>query len=97
MQGSNLYVGNLSYSVTENQLRELFSNHGEVKEVRVIDGKGFGFVEMTDTTGAEKAMEALNDTDFDGRTLKVNEARPKGDRPKRDNSRDNRGGGRSRY
>ena len=92
MQGSNLYVGNLSYSVTESQLKELFSNHGEVKEVRVIDGKGFGFVEMTDTTGAEKAMEALNDTDFDGRTLKVNEARPKSE-----NKRDNRGRGNSRY
>ena len=92
MQGSNLYVGNLSYSVTENQLRELFSNHGEVKEVRVIDGKGFGFVEMTDTTGAEKAMEALNDFEFEGRNLKVNEARPKSD-----NRRDNRDRGRSRY
>ena len=92
MQGSNLYVGNLSYSVTENQLKELFSNHGEVKEVRVIDGKGFGFVEMTDTTGAEKAMEALNDFEFEGRTLKVNEARPKSEK-----RRDNRGGGYSRY
>jgi len=92
MQGSNLYVGNLSYSVTGDQLKELFSNHGEVKEVRVIDGKGFGFVEMTDTAGAEKAMEALNDFEFEGRTLKVNEARPK-----RENKRDNRGGGYSRY
>ena len=92
MQGSNLYVGNLSYSVTDSQLKDLFSNHGEVKDVRVIDGKGFGFVEMTDTTGAEKAMEALNDTDFEGRTLKVNEARPKSE-----NKRDNRGRGYSRY
>ena len=84
MQGSNLYVGNLSYSVTENQLRELFSTHGEVKDVRVIDGKGFGFVEMTDAAGAEKAMEALNDVEFEGRNLKVNEARPRESRPKRD-------------
>jgi len=94
MQGSNLYVGNLSYSVTENQLKELFSNHGEVKEVRVIDGKGFGFVEMTDMTGAEKAMEALNDSEFEGRTLKVNEARPKRES---NYSRDNRGRSYSRY
>ncbi|MCD6163731.1 MAG: RNA-binding protein [candidate division Zixibacteria bacterium] len=92
MQGNNLYVGNLSYSVTESQLKDLFSNHGEVKDVRVIDGKGFGFVEMTDTTSAEKAMEALNETEFEGRTLKVNEARPKND-----NRRDNRGRGSSRY
>jgi len=97
MQGSNLYVGNLSYSVTEEQLKELFSKHGEVKEVRVIDGKGFGFVEMTDAAGAEKAMEALNDFEFEERNLKVNEARTKEDRPKRDNSRGDRGGGRSRY
>lgn len=92
MQGSNLYVGNLSYSVTESQLKDLFANHGEVKEVRVIDGKGFGFVEMTETANAEKAMEALNDTEFEGRTLKVNEARPKND-----SKRDNRGRGYSRY
>jgi len=92
MQGSNLYVGNLSYSVTEEQLKELFSKHGEVKEVRVIDGKGFAFVEMTDAAGAEKAMEALNDFEFEERNLKVNEARPK-----RDNSGGDRGGGRSRY
>ena len=87
MQGSNLYVGNLSYSVTEDQLKELFSNHGEVKDVRVIDGKGFGFVEMTDTASAEKAMEALNETDFEGRTLRVNEARPKSDNRDRSRSR----------
>ncbi len=92
MQGSNLYVGNLSYSVTENQLKELFSNHGEVKEVRVIDGKGFGFVEMIDMTGAEKAMEALNDSEFEGRTLKVDEARPRSE-----NKSDNRGRSYSRY
>jgi RNA recognition motif-containing protein len=48
MQVSKLYVGNLSYSVTNDQLEELFSNHGEVKEVRIIEGKGFGFVEMSE-------------------------------------------------
>ena len=55
MQGSNLYVGNLSYSVTEEQLKELFSTHGEVKEIRVIGDKGFGFVEMKDAADAEKS------------------------------------------
>ena len=76
MQGSKLYVGNLSYSVTEEQLRELFSNYGEVKEVRIIPGRDFGFVEMSDSAEAEKAKEALNGSDFEGRTLKVDEARP---------------------
>jgi RNA recognition motif-containing protein len=84
MQVSKLYVGNLSYSVTNEQLEELFSEHGEVKEVRIIEGKGFGFVEMSSTTEAEKAKEALDGFDFEGRTLKVDEARPpreRGDRP----------------
>jgi len=76
MQGSSLYVGNLSYSVTEEQLRELFSNYGKVKEVRIIPGRDFGFVEMSDSAEAEKAKEALNGSDFGGRTLKVDEARP---------------------
>ena len=48
MQGSKLYVGNLSYSVTNEQLEELFNNYGGVKEVNIIEGKGFGFVEMSD-------------------------------------------------
>ena len=60
MQGSKLYVGNLTYSVTDKQLEELFSEYGEVKEVRVIERKGFGFVEMGSPEEAEKAMEALN-------------------------------------
>lgn len=97
MQVSKLYVGNLSYSVTNNQLEELFSNHGEVKEVRIIEGKGFGFVEMSDVADAEKAKEALDGSDFEGRTIKVDEARPpreRGDRPQRDR---HRGGGYQRY
>ncbi len=80
MQGSKLYVGNLSYSVTNEQLEELFSKHGEVKQVNIIEGRGFGFVEMSDPSEAEKAKEALDGSDFDGRTLKVDEARP----PRRD-------------
>jgi RNA recognition motif-containing protein len=84
MQGSNLYVGNLSYSVTEEQLKGLFSDHGEVKEARVISGKGFGFVEMSDSESAQKAQDALNDFEFEGRNLKVNEARPRESRPRRD-------------
>ena len=76
MQGSKLYVGNLSYSVTNEQLEELFSNYGEVKQVNIIQGKGFGFVEMSNPSEAESAKEALDSSDFEGRTLKVDEARP---------------------
>ena len=76
MQGSKLYVGNLGYSVTSQQLEELFSSHGEVKEVNIIEGKGFGFVEMSNSSEAEKAKEALDGSDFEGRALKVDEARP---------------------
>jgi RNA recognition motif-containing protein len=60
MKGSKLYVGNLSYSVTKEQLEELFSNHGKVVQVNLFEGKGFGFVEMSDSTEAEKAREALD-------------------------------------
>ncbi len=76
MQGSKLYVGNFSYSVSEDDLREMFSGHGEVKEVKVIEGKGFGFVEMSSPAEAEKAKEALNGSNHKGRTLRVDEARP---------------------
>lgn len=77
MQGTKLYVGNLTYSVTGSQLEELFSSYGEVKDATVIEGRGFGFVEMVDSTIADKAKEALDGTDFQGRTLKINEARPR--------------------
>ena len=76
MEGSKLYVGNLTYSVTEEQLNKLFSAYGDVKEVRVIERKGFGFVEMATPEDAEKAKAALNETNFEGRTLKIDEARP---------------------
>ncbi len=84
MQGSKLYVGNLGYSVTNEQLEELFASHGEVKQVNIIEGRGFGFVEMSNPSEAEKAKEALNGSDLDGRTLKVDEARPPRSREGRD-------------
>ena len=84
MQGSKLYVGNLSYSVTNEQLQELFSNYGEVRQVTIIEGRGYGFVEMSSPSEAEKAKEALNGTDLEGRTLKVDEARPPRSREGRD-------------
>jgi len=76
MQGSKLYVGNLSYSVTERQLEELFNGHGTVSSTKIIEGKGFGFVEMSSSKEAETAKTALNDTDFNGRPLKIDEAKP---------------------
>ena len=76
MQGSKLYVGNLSYSVTNEALEEMFSNYGEVKEVNIIEGRGFGFVEMSNPSEAEKAKEALDGSDLEGRTLRIDEARP---------------------
>jgi RNA recognition motif-containing protein len=82
METSKLYVGNLTYSVTADQLRELFSAYGEVKDVRVIERKGFGFVEMGSNEEAEAAKEALNETVFEGRTLRIDEARPQ--RPRRE-------------
>lgn len=81
MQGSKLYVGNLTYSVTEDQLTELFSSHGEVKQVTLIGNKGFGFIEMSSPEEAEKAKEALDGSSFEGRNLKVDEARPQRERP----------------
>jgi len=90
MQGSKLFVGNLNYSVTSEDLTELFSNHGEVVEAKVIEGKGFAFVEMSDSSEAEAAKEALHDTDFKGRNLNVDEAKP----PRK---REDRGGYNSRY
>ena len=80
MQGSKLYVGNLSYSVTKEELEELFGGYGEVKNVNIVEGRGFGFVEMASSEEAEKAMNGLNGTDFKGRTMRVDEARPRRER-----------------
>ena len=88
----DIYVGNLAYKTTDDDLRELFSAHGEVTSARVVtdrisgQSKGFGFVEMPDRDGAQKAIEAINGQDFQGRALRVNESQPK---PREDR----RGGG----
>ncbi|HUV31631.1 MAG TPA: RNA-binding protein [Acidobacteriota bacterium] len=83
MAGNRLYVGNLSYSVTSEQLTELFANYGQVRDVNIIEGKGFGFVEMSDAGEATKAKEELNGSVFTGRTIKVDEARPPKDKADR--------------
>ncbi|HQN91710.1 MAG TPA: RNA-binding protein [Methanoculleus sp.] len=82
MESNKLYVGNLTYSVNKEQLKELFGQYGTVNDVRVIERKGFGFVEMSSPKEAEEAKEALNNTVFEGRTLKIDEARPQ--RPQND-------------
>ena len=76
MEGNKLYVGNLKYSVNNDKLKELFSAYGEVKSVNIIEGKGFGFIEMSSPEEAKKAKDALNNTDFEDRPLKIDEARP---------------------
>src|SRR5580698_4799776 len=86
---TKLYVGNLSYNTTENQLQDLFSQHGPVTSVDLIMDKfsgrprGFGFVTMESKEGAEAAIAALNGKNIDGRDLTVNEARPREERAPR--------------
>ncbi|MDX9801952.1 MAG: RNA-binding protein [Spirochaetia bacterium] len=87
MENAKLYVGNLDYAVEFAELKELFAAYGEVKFVKVIEGKGFGFVEMANTADAEKAKSALDGTDFKGRKLKIDAAKPQqrqGQRPPRE-------------
>ena len=95
----NIYVGNLSYDATEAGLQELFGQYGEVEQASIVAdretgrSRGFGFVEMPDDSQAQKAIDELNEKEYGGRTLKVNQARPKGDRP-RGGGRGDFGGGR---
>jgi cold-inducible RNA-binding protein len=92
-----LFVGNFSFSTTEDDLRALFQPYGNIDSVAVVTdrdtgrSRGFGFVEMPDRAQAEKAIEALNGKDVGGRTLNINEARPKVDNG---GPRGGRGGGR---
>jgi cold-inducible RNA-binding protein len=95
----NLYVGNLPHSTTEAELRNLFAAHGEVDSISIItdrdtgQARGFGFVQMKDSGEAEKAIAALNGTQFGGRPLKINEAKPKSERPRSGGQRFGGGGG----
>lgn len=84
-----LYVGNLAYSTTNDQLKDLFSEAGSVSEATVVIDKmsgrsrGFGFIQMDNDDEAEKAIDMFNGKDVDGRKLVVNEARPMEERPRR--------------
>jgi RNA recognition motif-containing protein len=91
MPFQKLYVGNLNYKTTEETLKELFAQFGEVTSVNILQGRGFGFVEMATPESAQDAKGKLNGTEFDGRKLIVNDARPQAERPRTD--RDRRPGG----
>ena len=105
----NIYVGNLSFASTEDELRGLFQTYGTVESAKIISdqftgrSRGFGFIEMSNRDEGLKAIEELDSKDFNGRSLKVNEARPKtnsrgGDRGgDRGGQRRDGGGGRSRW
>ena len=96
----NIYVGNLPFSMTEDELEGAFAAHGEVQSARIItdrytgQSRGFGFVEMPDNNAAESAIQALNGRDMMGRPLTVNEARPREDRGPRGGGGGGGGGGR---
>lgn len=83
----NIYVANIPWKATEDQLRDLFNQYGEVNSAKIIldretqRSRGFGFVEMSDEAAARQAIAALNGNDFMGKNLVVNEARPREDRP----------------
>lgn len=80
MAASKLYVGNLNYRTTEEKLKDLFSQYGEVNSVNILQGRGFGFVEMANADSAEDAKTKLNGQEFDGRRIIVSDARPRTER-----------------
>jgi RNA recognition motif-containing protein len=96
----NIYISNLSFKVEDGDLRQLFEEYGEVSSAKVVTDKftgrsrGFGFVEMPDNDASLKAIEELNQAEYDGRVINVNEARPREDKPRNNN---HRGGGRGDY
>ena len=100
IMSTKLFVGNLSFNTTQEQLQDMFAAHGTVQEVDVIKDKfsgrprGFGFVTMETKEGADAAVKALNGKEIDGRALTVNEARPREERAPRSGGGYGGGGGR---
>jgi RNA recognition motif-containing protein len=88
-----IYVGNMNYRTSEDEINNLFSQYGEVSSVKLISdretgrAKGFGFVTMDNDAEAKKAIEELNEKEFEGRTLRINEAKPREERPRREFNR----------
>jgi len=99
----NIFVGNLNFNTSEDDLRQMFEAHGQVDRVSIMTdretgrSRGFGFVEMANSEEAERAIAALNGTQLGGRTLNVNEARPKPERSGGGGGRDRERGGRGRW
>lgn len=105
----NIYISNLSFDVTDSDLKELFEEYGPVSSAKVISDKytgksrGFGFVEMDDNKQAQQAIDELNQAEYDGKVINVSVAKPKTDRPNNRGSFQNKGKGgynsdrRSRY
>ncbi|MDL2251825.1 RNA-binding protein [Odoribacter sp. OttesenSCG-928-J03] len=97
----NIYISNLSYGVSDADLRELFAEYGEISSAKVImdretgRSRGFGFVEMPNDEQAQKAIDELNQAQYDGKVINVNVAKPRTDKP-RSNGGGNRGGYNSR-
>ena len=95
----NIYIANLSYGVTDQDLKQLFEEYGDITSAKVImdrytgKSRGFGFVEMSDDEAAKKAIEELDRAEFDGKTINVSVAKPKTDAPKRSGGNFSRGGG----
>jgi RNA recognition motif-containing protein len=85
----NIYVGSLAYDVTDDEIRDVFSPYGEISSISIIKdkfsgkSKGFGFVEMPKQEEAEEAIKCLDESEMKGRNIKVNEAKPREERPKR--------------
>ena len=98
----NIYIAGLNFSTTDADLNDLFSEYGEVSSARVITdretgrSRGFGFVEMSDDTAAQKAIDELNGAEYDQKTISVNVARPREERPRNGGNSDRRGGYNSR-
>lgn len=99
----NIYVGNLSYKASEEELRQAFAAYGQVSSVAIIkdaatgQSRGFAFVEMPDATEGQAAITGLNGKEFKGRPLKINEARPREERPRREGGGGGYGGGGGGY
>ncbi|WP_099463955.1 MULTISPECIES: RNA recognition motif domain-containing protein [Parabacteroides] len=99
----NIYVSNLSYGTSSDSLQDLFSQYGEVTSANIITdretgrSRGFGFVEMPDDNEGQKAIEELNDTNFEGKTISVSVARPRTERPAGGGFGGGRGGNRGGY
>ena len=97
--GKKLYVGNMSFDTTSSQLQELFTQYGEVRSAEVVAdrdtgrSKGFGFVEMSNDGDADKAISGMNGQTFDGRSLTVNEAKPRENKPRTGGGYGGGGGG----